>query len=72
MNEVKPIRSERDYERAMQEVEISWGAKSGTPNGDRLNMLATLIEAWEAINYPIDPPDPKSPYLRGRNRSTPR
>ncbi len=42
----------------MKEVEILWGAKSGTPKGDRLDVLATLIDAWEAIHYPMDPPDP--------------
>ncbi len=58
MGDVKPIRSEKDYEVAMAEVEILWGAKSGTPKGDRLDVIVTLIESWEAANYPIDPPDP--------------
>ena len=58
MGDVKPIRSEKDYEAAMAEVKILWGAKSGTPKGDRLDVLATLIESWEAANYPMDPPDP--------------
>jgi HTH-type transcriptional regulator / antitoxin HigA len=58
MGDVKPIRSEKDYEVAMAEVKILWGAKSGTPKGDRLDVLATLIESWEAANYPMDPPDP--------------
>jgi HTH-type transcriptional regulator / antitoxin HigA len=58
MGDVKPIRSEKDYEAAMAEVEILWGAKSGTAKGDRLDVLATLIEFWEAANYPMDPPDP--------------
>jgi HTH-type transcriptional regulator / antitoxin HigA len=58
MSEVKPIRSEKDYERAMKEVESLWGSKSGTPKGDRLDVLATLIDAWETANYPMDPPDP--------------
>jgi HTH-type transcriptional regulator / antitoxin HigA len=35
-----------------------WGAKSGTPEGDRLDVLATLIDAYEAAHYPMDPPDP--------------
>jgi HTH-type transcriptional regulator/antitoxin HigA len=35
-----------------------WGAKSGTPKGDRLDVLATLIDAYEARHYPMDPPDP--------------
>jgi HTH-type transcriptional regulator/antitoxin HigA len=58
MSDIKPIRTKKDYERAMQEVESLWGAKSGTPKGDRLDVLATLIDAWEAAHYPMDPPDP--------------
>jgi HTH-type transcriptional regulator/antitoxin HigA len=57
-NDVKPIRTKRDYESALQEVERLWGAKLGTPAGDRLDVLATLIDAYETAHYPIDPPDP--------------
>ncbi len=56
--ELKPIRSEADYEAALAEVERLWGGKSGTPDGDRLDILATLIDAYEAEHYPMDPPDP--------------
>lgn len=56
--ELKPIRSEADYEAALAEVERLWGAKSGTPDGDRLDVLATLIDAHEAEHYPMEPPDP--------------
>src|ERR1700686_3724714 len=56
--EVKPIRTKRDYEAALKEVERLWGAKSGTRNGDRLDVLATLIDAYEAEHFPMDPPDP--------------
>ena len=42
----------------MTEVEQLWGAKSGTPEGDHLNVLATLIDVYEARHYPMDPPDP--------------
>ena len=58
MKDLKPIRSERDYDGALAEVEDLWGAKSGTPKGDRLDILATLIEAYESEHYPMDPPDP--------------
>ena len=58
MSDVKPIRTSKDHANAMKEVEILWGAKSGTPKGDRLDVLATLIDAWEAAHYPMDPPDP--------------
>lgn len=57
-SELKPIRTKKDYEAALAEVERLWGAKSGTPKGDRLDILATLIEAYEAKHYPMDPPDP--------------
>jgi HTH-type transcriptional regulator / antitoxin HigA len=57
-HDVKPIRSEADYEAALAEVERLWGAKSGTPQGDRLDILATLIDAYESEHFPIDPPDP--------------
>ncbi|UVK41788.1 transcriptional regulator [Mesorhizobium sp. AR07] len=56
--ELKPIRSEADYEEALTEVERLWGAKSGTPEGDRLDVLATLIDVYETRHYPMDPPDP--------------
>jgi HTH-type transcriptional regulator / antitoxin HigA len=56
--EVKPIRTKRDHEAALKEVERLWGAKVGTPEGDRLDVLATLIDAYETEHYPIDPPDP--------------
>jgi HTH-type transcriptional regulator/antitoxin HigA len=56
--DVKPIRSEADHEGAMAEVETLWGAANGTPEGDRLDVLATLIDAYEAKHYPMDPHDP--------------
>src|SRR5713101_5815159 len=56
--EVRPIRTKRDYEAALKEVERLWGAKAGTRDGDRLDVLATLIDAYEAEHYPMDPPDP--------------
>lgn len=56
--ELRPIRTEADYDAALAEVERLWGAKSGTAKGDRLDVLATLIEAYEARHYPMDPPDP--------------
>jgi HTH-type transcriptional regulator/antitoxin HigA len=56
--EVRPIRTKRDYEAALKEVERLWGAKLGTRDGDRLDVLATLLDAYEAEHYPMDPPDP--------------
>jgi HTH-type transcriptional regulator/antitoxin HigA len=56
--EPKPIRTAADYERALVALEGLWGAESGTVNGDRLDVLATLIDAYEAEHDPIDTPDP--------------
>lgn len=56
--DLEPIRSEADYDEALAEVEKLWGAQAGTPEGDRLDILATLIDAYEAKTYPMDPPDP--------------
>jgi HTH-type transcriptional regulator / antitoxin HigA len=56
--DVKPIRSEADYDAAMEAVAAIWGATSGTPEGDRLDVLATLIDAYEAKHHAMDAPDP--------------
>ena len=53
-----PIRTEADYDRALVDIERLWGAKPGTPNGDRLDVLLILAENYEAKHHPIDPPDP--------------
>ena len=57
-SELKPIRNKADYKRALLEVERLWGARSGTPAGDRLDVVATLIDAYESKQFPMDPPDP--------------
>ncbi|HZC45611.1 MAG TPA: transcriptional regulator [Candidatus Acidoferrum sp.] len=56
--EIKPIRTERDYEQALREVERLMDAKQGTAEEDRLDVLATLVDAYESKHFPIDPPDP--------------
>ena len=58
MTDVKPIRTPEDYEIALRDVETLWGAPGGTKKGDRLDVLATLIDAYESQHYPMDPPDP--------------
>src|SRR5882757_5047141 len=58
MADIKPIRTEDDYDAALLEVEQLWSAKLGTPKGDRLDVLATLIDSYEQAHHPIDPPDP--------------
>lgn len=56
--DVKPIRSAADHEAALAEIELLWGAKDGTPEGDRLDVLATLVDAYESEFCRFDPPDP--------------
>jgi HTH-type transcriptional regulator/antitoxin HigA len=56
--EIKPIRTKADYEGALREIERVWGAKEGTPEGDRLDVLTTLVEAYEQKHFPMDAPDP--------------
>lgn len=56
--EIKPIRTEADYDRALRRVEELWGALKGSPRGDELDVLVTLVEAYEDGHYPIDLPDP--------------
>jgi HTH-type transcriptional regulator/antitoxin HigA len=56
--EIKPIKTERDYHAALKEVEKLFGAKPGTPAGDQLEILSTLIESYEDAHYDIPAPDP--------------
>ena len=56
--EIKPIRSNADHERTLLEIQRLWGAKEGTAEGDRLDVLVTLVDAYEEKHFPIDPPDP--------------
>jgi HTH-type transcriptional regulator / antitoxin HigA len=56
--DLKPIRTDADHEAALAEVERLWGEPAGTPEGDRLDVLATLIDAYETANVPMDAPDP--------------
>jgi HTH-type transcriptional regulator/antitoxin HigA len=56
--DIKPIRTKRDYEAALVEIERLMTAKRNTPEGDRLDILVTLVEAYEARHFPLDLPDP--------------
>ena len=58
-----PPRSDADYRAALAEAESLMDAASDTPAGDRLDLLATLIEAWEDVHSPIPPPDPIAAIL---------
>jgi HTH-type transcriptional regulator/antitoxin HigA len=60
---VKPVKTEADYDAALRAIERLWKAKPGTPAADRLEVLVTLVEAYEAERWPIDPPDPVAAIL---------
>jgi HTH-type transcriptional regulator / antitoxin HigA len=56
--DIAPIKTDRDYRRTLKEIEGLMSAKRNTPEGDRLDVLVTLVEAWEERHYPMDAPDP--------------
>src|SRR5258708_18997753 len=56
--EIKPIKNERDYEQALGRGESLGKSPEGSPEGDDLDVLATLIEAYDREHYPVDMPDP--------------
>jgi HTH-type transcriptional regulator/antitoxin HigA len=56
--DIKPIRTRRDYNAALRAIESLMTAKRNTPEGDRLDVLVTLVEAYEARHFPLDLPDP--------------
>jgi HTH-type transcriptional regulator/antitoxin HigA len=55
--DIRPIKTEADYEAALAEIEGLMGAQADSPEGDRLEVLSILVEAFEARRYPIDLPD---------------
>lgn len=55
---IKPIRTEVDYQAALSEIERLFDAAPGTPAGDQLEVWAMLVEQYEAQHYPIPFPDP--------------
>lgn len=56
--DIRPIRTDEDHASALTEIERLWGAPEGSPDGDRLDVLVTLVEAYEEKRWPIDVPDP--------------
>jgi HTH-type transcriptional regulator / antitoxin HigA len=56
--DIKPIKTEVDYERALRRVEELWDSTEGSAESDELDILTTLIDAYEREHYPIDLPDP--------------
>jgi HTH-type transcriptional regulator / antitoxin HigA len=59
----KPIRTEAEYQAALQEIDLLFDAAPSTPEEDRLELLTILVEAYEAEHYPIYPPDPVEAIL---------
>jgi len=56
--EIKPIRTKTDYRAALKKIEALMSARAGSPEGERLDVMVTLIEAYERKHYPLDLPDP--------------
>jgi HTH-type transcriptional regulator / antitoxin HigA len=70
---LQPIRTQADYRSALQEIERLFDVPQGTPEFDRLEILVTLVEAYENIHEPILPPDPIEAilyYLESRGLTT--
>jgi HTH-type transcriptional regulator/antitoxin HigA len=60
---IHPIKTEEDYNNAMLRIDALMDAEPGTEEGDELDVLATLVEAYERVNFPIDSPDPVEAIL---------
>lgn len=58
MMDIRPIRNDADYRAALHEVEQLMLAQPDTPDGEKLDVMVTLIEAYEAKHFPMDLPDP--------------
>ncbi len=56
--DIRPIKTEQDYNTAMSRIEELWGAKKDSNEGDELDLLVTIVESYELKHYPIAPPDP--------------
>ena len=55
---IRPIRTDKDHAQALRQIEELWGAKAGSPNAERLEVLITLVDLYEAKHHAIEPPDP--------------
>ena len=55
---IKPIKTENDYNNSIKRIEELWGSKKDTSAGDEFDLLVTLVESYEMKHYPIAPPDP--------------
>lgn len=72
--DIRPIRNDEDHEAALREIEALWGSKAGTAQGDRLDVLITLADAYEEARWPIPDGDPvdaikDSMAMEGRTQS---
>jgi HTH-type transcriptional regulator/antitoxin HigA len=56
--EIRPIRTQTDYQKALREIELLFDAPENTPEYDQLDILSTLVEAYEKKHFPIELPDP--------------
>ena len=56
--EIKPIRTKSDHRAALKEIETLMSARPRTAEGERLDVLVTLVESWEKKHYPMELPDP--------------
>lgn len=55
---IRPVKTEEDYERALGRIEELWGAEPGTENGDELDIWLALVDAYEEEHHPVPPPSP--------------
>ena len=56
--DIQPIKNEKDYDQALADIEVLWGAEEGTEKGDKLDVLLVLAENYEEKHHQISPPDP--------------
>ena len=56
--EIRPIKTEQDYQDTLKRIEKLWGAEKDTLEGDEFDILCTIVESYEMENFPIAPPDP--------------
>ena len=56
--DIKPVKTDTDYRRALKEIETLMTAAPDTPEGEKLDVLVTLVEAYESKHYPMEMPDP--------------
>src|SRR6266850_6999264 len=61
--QIRPVKTKTDHRTALKEIERLMNAKPGTPAGDRLEVLTTLVERYESLREPIEPPNPVDALL---------